>query len=510
MTAHTGVPPRSPGRPPTEGSSRLALLGVAGLLLLAAALRLREAAATPLWTDEIITLWVARMPLPELFRAVAADVHPPLHFLLVKGWRAIGGESSLWIKSLSVIFGVALVAVVWRAGTALFGRAAGWIAAALLAVHGAHLYVSQESRFYALLWLWLTGAAWAAWRWRERGRRRDGAALVACLIGGLYTHYLSLIVFGFLFLWGLLAPGRRPRARAAWLGPFALAGLAFLPQLPTFLHQLATNSTAHWVRAPDLGNLVDLARKVSFLALYLAPLLAALCALPLLRASQRPAATLLASVSLGPVLLCWVLTRAGMHVFTERYMLFAVPFVCLLAAGGLVAPPGDARAGSAAARAARAAALAILLAAGLRTALIREPFPEAAEQRAAGDWLAAHAAPGDTIWHADIHSLFFLAHHRPMLGVQRLVWWSGAVPYYEGGGLIPRAWIVPGATFDTLAAGSWWGMNTVQGGTRPDSTLRRFDALGERVGPRLERVTCWHRPRNGVYHRSEDDTLTPP
>jgi len=504
MTTPLGVPSTGQAEPTSRGSvdsapSRRERLALALLLAVAAALRLREAAATPLWTDEIITLWVARMPLPELFRAVAADVHPPLHFLLVKGWRAIGGESSLWIKSLSVVFGVALVALVWRAGTALFGRAAGWIAATLLTVHGAHLYVSQESRFYSLLWLWFVGASWAAWRWAEGGTRRDAAALVACLIGGLYTHYLSLIVFGFLFLWGLLVPGRRPRARAAWVALFALAGLAFLPQLPTFLHQLATNSTAHWLRAPDLRNLVDLARKVSFLALYLTPLLAVLCALPLLRASQRRAATLLAAVSLGPVLLCWVLTRAGMHVFTERYMLFAVPFVCLLAAGGLVAPVGDAGAASTAARAARAATLVVLLAAGLRTALIRTPFPEAAEQRAAGDWLAAHAAPGDTIWLADIHSLFFLAHHRPALGVQRLVWWSEDVPYYEGGGLIPRAWIVPGAAFDTLAtAGRWWGMNTEQGGTRPAPTLRRFDALGERVGPRLELVTLWRRPRNGV------------
>src|SRR4030095_10607832 len=147
----------------------------------------------------------------------------PLHFLLVKAWRAIGGEGSLWIKSLSVVFGLGLVAMTVGAGRALFGRFAGWVAGALLAVHATHVYVSQEARCYALLWVWVLGATWMAWRWIESRRAWDAAGLVAFATLGIYTHYLAGLVFAFLGLWGLIVTWRRsPSPAVVWIALFAV------------------------------------------------------------------------------------------------------------------------------------------------------------------------------------------------------------------------------------------------------------------------------------------------
>ena len=46
-------------------------------------------------------------------------------------------------------------------------------------------------------------------------------------------------------------------------------------------------------------------------------------------------ATLLAVVTFLPVIVAWVLTRQGMRLFTVRYMLHGMPFLCVLVAGGV-------------------------------------------------------------------------------------------------------------------------------------------------------------------------------
>ena len=86
-------------------------LGLAALLIVAGAVRYAFARESHLWFDELYTLFVARHPLPELLRIVGADIHPPLHFVLVSAWRALGGEGDLWLKSLSILAGLAGVAL---------------------------------------------------------------------------------------------------------------------------------------------------------------------------------------------------------------------------------------------------------------------------------------------------------------------------------------------------------------------------------------------------------------
>lgn len=93
-------PPRNAAAPALAPPSRAEWGAVALVLVAAAALRVRLAADTPLWFDEIYTLWVARLAPADLLRTVAGDIHPPLHYLLVWAWRAVGGEGDLWIKSL--------------------------------------------------------------------------------------------------------------------------------------------------------------------------------------------------------------------------------------------------------------------------------------------------------------------------------------------------------------------------------------------------------------------------
>src|SRR5262249_21298002 len=157
-------------------------------------------------------------PLPDLLRSVAADVHPPLHYLMVSGWRALGGEHDLYIKSLSIVTGLATIVVAYAIGRAGFSRSAGVVAAFLLALHPAHVAFSQESRSSALLFLLLAVAQSCAWSWTEGRARRPAAGYVLASAAALYTHYLAAPVLACLALWGAWTLRKDSARLRGWIG----------------------------------------------------------------------------------------------------------------------------------------------------------------------------------------------------------------------------------------------------------------------------------------------------
>ena len=80
------------------------------LILLAFILRLISAGQS-FWLDEGASLVLARLPLANLFAALAADFHPPLFYLLLHYWLPLSGTSEWLISLPNLLFGAASAAV---------------------------------------------------------------------------------------------------------------------------------------------------------------------------------------------------------------------------------------------------------------------------------------------------------------------------------------------------------------------------------------------------------------
>jgi uncharacterized membrane protein len=75
------------------------------LCLIYVALRLWRLTDSCLWFDEIFSIHAAEHSIGSLLWFVAQDlIHPPLSYLLLKGWISIGGESLLWLRLFPVFF----------------------------------------------------------------------------------------------------------------------------------------------------------------------------------------------------------------------------------------------------------------------------------------------------------------------------------------------------------------------------------------------------------------------
>ena len=120
------------------------------ILILAIALRLLVINQS-LWLDEAIgalvvknqTFWQILSEFPK------HDNHPPLYYLTLKLWSSLFGYSEVALRSLSVVFGIGTIYMVFKIGN-LFAKRLGVLAAILIAFSQFHIYYSQEARMYSM------------------------------------------------------------------------------------------------------------------------------------------------------------------------------------------------------------------------------------------------------------------------------------------------------------------------------------------------------------------------
>lgn len=112
-----------------------------------------------LWLDEATTAMVSKMPLAEIFtKFLPGDFHPPLYYLLMKGWVSTFGSSEIVLRMPSIIFGLGVVYFVYKIGEKVFDKKTAVVASLLSATSGLLIYYSQEARMYMFICFLVTAA----------------------------------------------------------------------------------------------------------------------------------------------------------------------------------------------------------------------------------------------------------------------------------------------------------------------------------------------------------------
>ncbi len=239
--------------PKDKGDDGWFLATAAGIVVGALLLRLYHLGVQDLWVDEAFSWHMATTPNGLdllLFRST-----PPLHYLLIRGWVALAGQSEAMIRLPSAVAGTLFVAAAIWAGREIFDPPTGLWSGLVAAVSPIHVYYSQEGRSYALLTLILLLTHVLLWRALKTNTWQGWALVSAATLLALYTHYfaiLGLLPGAFLVLiWP--EPSRWPRYATANL----LSGLLFLPWVVWSLlftpHLLSPDwMQIAWARTPPL------------------------------------------------------------------------------------------------------------------------------------------------------------------------------------------------------------------------------------------------------------------
>ncbi len=284
---------------------------VAGLTILAAALRFATLGVQAYHHDEIVT--ASRVLRGGFWHAMEAvgfsESAPPLYYALAWFWTQLTGTGEVGLRSVSALAGVATVPVAYLLGAELHERRAGIVAAALVAVNPMLLWYSQEARSYSLLVLLTALAALYFIRALSRTSWGRGDLVLWGVFSALAlaTHYFAIFPIAFEAAWLLW---RRRRAALAGLWIVGLVGLALTPLV---IHQ-ASLGHAEWIGGRSLGHRLweagvtffvgetgDVIARPETVLLAVVPLLVALGALVLLalrgdRVERRAGGLMLAIV----------------------------------------------------------------------------------------------------------------------------------------------------------------------------------------------------------------------
>lgn len=123
---------------------------------------------------------------------VSHPEHPPLYYLLLRGWVAITGDAVAAFRSLSVLFSLlAFPLMYWLCWELFQSVQAGWVAIALLAVSPIHLLYAQEAREYSLWVVTILLASISLIRAVQRPNWRNWSLYALALAIGFYTTLLT-------------------------------------------------------------------------------------------------------------------------------------------------------------------------------------------------------------------------------------------------------------------------------------------------------------------------------
>ncbi len=384
------------------------------------------------WRDEGYTITGSQRPVSAIFALVQhEDAFHGLYLLLMHPVIAIFGRSETALRVPSLIamcVAVGLTAALGRRLAQASGlpaaSAVGMIAGLLLAALPVTTRYAQEGRPYALTvlfavlatYLLVEACARGAWRWWA-------LYSAALLLTGLFdlaavllaaSHGVSLLVAR----WpkpadGAAAPAAAGRLSGSvlkrWLAACVAASIVLSPVLVFSFRQSAQ---LDWVQRPNMQSVMGLLQDFSG-ATALIPVAGVLAVLGCIagRGLRRGGGLTLAVICLPWFVLppSLLLAVSLVHpVYVDRYILFCVPALVLLASAGLVwlaRLTGQRIAGRVSAR--RATVLSVVPSAALAVlivvlvvgpqAAIRLPNSRADDLRTIAGVLAKHERPGDAI-----------------------------------------------------------------------------------------------------------------
>ncbi len=333
------------------------------ILLLATGLRFYRLDAQSFWNDEGNSARLSERPIPAIIEGTASDIHPPLYYLILRGWRDLVGDSEFGLRSFSAFAGVLTVAVTVAIGknfgtqidtddtgkkknlrSPVFIRVP-LLAGLLTAVSPPLIYYSQEARMYALLALWAVLSTWLLLKiHNSQFTIHNSLFYLLTIIAGLYTHYFFpavLLTHSILiFIWlrqkkqRLSLSPRHLFTRLPlhpfiqWLAIMFAAFLAYLPWLPIFLNQTGGRPGARgnfFQFLADAGRWLALGTTIEAKTAVLPLIAAGLLVVGGLVIGRRATAVLPLFV---PVLFMVAAGTTRPEFF--KFMVVAAPFFCLL------------------------------------------------------------------------------------------------------------------------------------------------------------------------------------
>lgn len=189
-----------------------------------------------LWLDEAIGAEVVKQQSYSqiLWEFPKSDNHPPLYYLTLKAWTNIFGYSEAALRSLSVLFGVLTIYLIYKIAKIISvnkGTSADhfpFIATLLITTSAFHIYYSQEARMYSMA-AFLASLAMYSFLILTGNKRQEGTKFAAWLLYSfsivalVFTDYVPVFLFPVFWLYAF-----SKKFSKSWQSKFFLSHIPLL------------------------------------------------------------------------------------------------------------------------------------------------------------------------------------------------------------------------------------------------------------------------------------------
>lgn len=320
--------------------------------------------ASSIWHDEGYTMWLLRYNPLEIISRTARDVHPPGYYLIAKLWVSVFGTSELAIRSLSILFSIGIVYLVYKIVEKLYSKESAFWASMLVAFSPFMVRFAQEARMYGVVAFFTTLGTYFLVKFSKEKNSRALILYALSMTVAIYTQYYAFFVI--MVQWIIVAAitpgfftlkwGKSFKKHAGIFGlKWWLAGLApvilYLPWFPVAYRQVTRVSGSYWIK-PEWINERTIPNNLTQFLFYahidgnnystligmilywlLAIFLISSGLVLLFKKDLRKRASLFLLYGYLPMLLVFTLSKLKTPVYQDRYFPFSA--VAILALWGI-------------------------------------------------------------------------------------------------------------------------------------------------------------------------------
>ena len=443
------------------------------VLIIVTGFELYNLTAVALWHDEAFSGLLPQYNLKEMMYRIGLDVHPPLYYLLLKGWVMILGNTLFTLRLFSVFFGVLTVIVLYLFLKEVFeNQKLALFSSILLAFNSFFIQFVIEARMFTLgiflvvlssffLLKALKNKKWSWW------------LLYSLSVSfGLYTHYyiffsiLAQALFLVFWLFGEakfnFANWLKNRNFQLGLASYILVVISYLPWLKTFLGQADRVQESYWIPPINAGSIpatffklttgggIDTSRFWYVLVILMIGIIAGL--IYALKKVETSAKWLVFLLIIVPFLGATAISFKT-SIYLDRYFIFALPFYLTLMAGAIWLIKN---------KKAKNALIVIAILGSLIAFPIRwvwlgvEKKPGMA---GAATYLNEEAKPGDKIY-VGSSFVYFTFKYYNQTGIQPKLYVPGNLPHFSGTALLSPEGLIKDFNQEVKRDETAWLINT--------------------------------------------------
>ncbi|MCP4649213.1 MAG: hypothetical protein GY853_03910 [PVC group bacterium] len=223
-------------------------------------LRLFELSSKSIWYDEACSISFIQKPWGTIFSH--RYLLRPVYFLLLKVWSIIFGCKEFALRSLSVVFGILSIYLMYKVGKKIFDKNTGIIAAFILALSTYHIIRSQQARYYTLLMSLILVAVYLFWQIQNKGKLKHYILYGVSLAVLFYTHCFAAAVF-FLFT-NIFYLFQKKKTKRWWICQILILVCAGMLLVPAQKYYYLEQNADQYCPMQYTGILVDIVEDMSY------------------------------------------------------------------------------------------------------------------------------------------------------------------------------------------------------------------------------------------------------